>query len=286
MKATALLAACCCVAALAGCGGGSTTRSAVSVTKQARTTPQPGPTTWHGPLLTGGAARSAPVPILMYHVVSQAKPGVPYPDLWVSKENFANEIVALKAAGFQGVTLAEVWNAWHHGAKLPAKPIVVSFDDGYLSHFTHAAPVLKRAGWPGVLNLVWHNLGPKGIPNWMVGRLIRNGWELDSHTIDHLDMPTLTASQMQHQLTGSKQLIEKTFGVVPMFFTYPAGKFDATVEQAVKAAGYLGATTEIPGWAKPGGDPYAMPRVRVNGSDTAASVLEKVRAQAPQQQSQ
>ncbi len=265
---------------LAACGDSAETKPAAEKTKAA-SAPLPGPATWKKPLLANSEAKQTPVPILMYHVVSQAKAGVAYPDLWVSKETFEAEISALKAAGFQGITLNQLWSAWHGDGELPAKPIVVSFDDGYLSHWTHAAPVLKAAGWPGVLNLEVKNIGNDGIPTHMVKGLINNGWEIDSHTKTHPDMTTLSPAALQDELVGSREAIAKQFGVRPWFFCYPAGKYNASVEQAVKAAGYLGATTVDPGWAKPSSDPYAMPRVRVNGSDTAESLLQKVTSSKP-----
>jgi peptidoglycan/xylan/chitin deacetylase (PgdA/CDA1 family) len=265
---------------LPACGGSEEQASAKPNQRQT-TEAIAGPATWKKPLLPNSKARVAPVPILMYHVVSQAKAGVAYPDLWVSKETFASEINALKAAGFEGITLNQLWVAWHGTGELPQKPIVVSFDDGYLSHWTHAAPVLKAAGWPGVLNLEVKNIGNDGIPVHMVKGLIRNGWEIDSHTITHPDLPSLSSSAVTQELVGSRDAISKQFGVRPWFFCYPAGNYNVSVQQAVKAAGYLGATTVEPGWATPNGDPYAMPRVRVNGSDTAQSLLSKVDSSKP-----
>ncbi len=261
---------------------GSNGKSTSSSSKQrAASAPQLGPSTWAKPLMPNTTAKTTPVPILMYHVVSAAKAGAAYPDLWVAKETFAAEIQALKAAGYQGITLNQLWSAWHGTSELPQKPIVVSFDDGYLSHWTHAAPALKAAGWPGVLNLEVKNIGDKGIPVRAIKGLINNGWEIDSHTLDHPDMTTLSPSAMQAELVGSREAIAKKFGVRPWFFCYPAGKYSSAVEQEVKAAGYLGATTEIPGWAKPSGNPYELPRVRVNGSDTAQSLLQKVNSSKP-----
>lgn len=221
------------------------------------------------------------MPILMYHVMTAAKPGVAYPGLWVSREAFADQVATLKRAGFQAVTLGQLWSAWHGSAPLPAKPIVLTFDDGYLSDGTNAAPILRSAGWPGVLNLELRNVGPKGIPEGMVKGMIAHGWEVDSHTIDHPDMTTLSPEAMRAQLVGSRDRIEQQFGVRPWFFCYPAGRYDEAVEQQVRDAGYLGATTELPGWAKPGGNPYELPRIRVTGDDTGASLLAKVLAAGP-----
>jgi peptidoglycan/xylan/chitin deacetylase (PgdA/CDA1 family) len=62
------------------------------------------------------------------------------------------------SSGYHAVTLDRVWQAWHGRARLPSKPVVLSFDDGYGGDFGTAMPVLRRRGWPGVLNLLVANL--------------------------------------------------------------------------------------------------------------------------------
>ncbi len=63
------------------------------------------------------------------------------------------------------------------------------------------------------------------------------------------------------------------------FFCYPSGRYNATVEAAVKAAGYRLATTEDEGYGV-AGEPLALKRVRVNGDDTGASLLARMRQEA------
>jgi peptidoglycan/xylan/chitin deacetylase (PgdA/CDA1 family) len=260
--------------ALAGCGGGgpparTTTAAAPVAPVQASNGPAPE---------VRVPPSHAAVPVLMYHVVAAPPRGVHLPGLWVSGAKFRAQVRALARAGFQGVTLDTVLDAWRGRARLPKHPIVFTFDDGYLSQGTTAASALHTQGWPGVLNLVLHNLGvPGGISATRIRELIAQGWEIDAHTIDHLDLTTVDAAQLRHQVAGSRAAIHDKFGVPVDAFCYPAGKFDATVEAAVRAAGFRAATTEVPGAAKPAGDRYALPRIRVDGGDSAATVLAHVR---------
>lgn len=222
--------------------------------------------------LHGRKARQAPVPILMWHVVAQPRPGTPYPELWVSPAQFRAQVGALKTAGFNAITMAELWRAWHGSGRLPAHPVVLSFDDGDISHLTHAAPVLADAGWPGVLNLAVNHLGPKGLPRWAARRLLQGGWEIGSHTVDHLDLTTLSDDALADQLTRSRTLIRSMLGVDARFFCYPAGRNDERVRAAVAKAGYVAATTTVPGIAAPTNDPFLLPRIRV-GPETAPEAL-------------
>lgn len=225
----------------------------------------------------GAAATKARVPILMYHVIADAPAGTAYPDLWVGPDRFAAQVAALRDAGFTAITMEELWAAWHDGGRLPQHPIVLSFDDGEISHALNAAPVMLEAGWPGVLNLTVDNLGPKGLPMWGAKRLIRQGWEIGSHTVSHPDITMLDEAGFARELAGSRKQIKQRLGVDARFFCYPAGKSDATSRAAVKAAGFLGATTVEPGLASRTDDPFLLPRVRVHPETTPTDLVRMAR---------
>jgi peptidoglycan/xylan/chitin deacetylase (PgdA/CDA1 family) len=223
-----------------------------------------------------------PVPILMYHVVSDPLPDSPYPDLYVPRAEFQEQMRALKAAGYTAVTLQEAWDSWHANGPLPAKPVVVSFDDGYHSHFANALPVLRALGWPGVLNLELKNIrSDYGLTAPQVRALIAAGWELDSHTIDHPDLTTVDAATLQHEVADSRAELKRRFGVPVDFFCYPAGRYDDAAIAAVRTAGYLAATTTEPGLAQPDeADRFALHRVRVNNGVAGAALVAQLAALA------
>ena len=209
----------------------------------------------------------------MYHVVGNITPGAPYPDLWVSPELFARQMEALRGAGYHAVTLDAVLDNWRNRAKLPSKPVVLSFDDGYYGQSHYAAPVLRRLGWPGVLNLALHNLGHDGISARRVRRLIAAGWEIDSHTLTHPDLTTLASDALRRELAGSRAEIKRRFGCPGQRVLLSRLARDPTVQAAVRAAGYRAATTEYPGDAAPDDDPYALPRIRVSGGESPTELV-------------
>jgi peptidoglycan/xylan/chitin deacetylase (PgdA/CDA1 family) len=112
----------------------------------------------------------------------------PYPDLYVTRPDFHRQMDWLDDHGYEAVTLDQVEAAWYHGATLPPKPAVISFDDGYRPQFTYALPELGRHGWAGVLNLKAEgsDLYPSNVE-----AMIAAGWEVDAHTIHHLDLTEL-----------------------------------------------------------------------------------------------
>lgn len=207
------------------------------------------------------------VPILMYHAIDPPPPGTPYPDLFVPPDEFTAEMRMLAQAGFNGVTLRQVFDAWHHDVPLPANPIVVSFDDGIRSQYTIARPLLRELRWPGVLNLKVDALTSAGeLDPEAVREMIDTGWEVDSHTIDHSDVSTLSGEALRHQITDSRTELQKRFDIPVDFFCYPAGAYDAESVAAVEQAGYLGATTVDPGLASKS-EPFTLKRIRVDGGE-------------------
>jgi peptidoglycan/xylan/chitin deacetylase (PgdA/CDA1 family) len=199
------------------------------------------------------------VPILMYHVINPPPVGAPFPGLYVPSEEFAEQMHALAQAGFHAVTLDQLWANWKEGAPLPpGKPIVLTFDNGYQSQYTNALPTLRRLGWVGVENIQLTGLPPSqgGLSPEQVRGLVSDGWELDTQGFSHADLITLDPSQLHYQVAVARREVQRLYHVPVNWFCYPSGHYDAAVVEAVRAAGYRGSTTVVPGWAQPGGDPY------------------------------
>jgi peptidoglycan/xylan/chitin deacetylase (PgdA/CDA1 family) len=259
---------------LAGCGSGgaSSSQSSTTAAHAAHTTaskPKPA-VVHHGP-------RRTAVPILMYHLVNTPPPGTAYPELWVPADAFRSQVRALADAGYHGVTLDQVLANWQHRVALPDKPIVFSFDDGYGSQVRNAMPILRSQGWPGVLYLEVKNLSVAGgITKSQVRRLMEAGWEIDAHTITHPDLTTLDATALRREVSGSRTVLRRDFHAPVDNFAYPAGRHDAAAEAAVRAAGFRTAVTTELGLAHMDGNPTTLPRVRVNGTDSASAVLQAV----------
>jgi peptidoglycan/xylan/chitin deacetylase (PgdA/CDA1 family) len=204
-------------------------------------------------LFTSAAGNAAnemhdrPVPILMYHVIAPAPPGVAFPELFVEPKDFAEQMHWLVEHGFHAVTLHRVYEYWLRGTRLPPHPIVISFDDGTIGQDTHALPVLRSLHWPAVLNLKLNALRARyTLSPWRVRQMLAAGWELDSHTITHPDLTHVDDAQLWRE-----------------------------VYAVVRAAGYLGATTTRYGLARPE-DIYTLARIRIDGTDHLAGFANKL----------
>lgn len=199
-----------------------------------------------------------PVPILVYHHVQSSEAGSYL--MYVSTWQFAAQLRYMHRHHIHPVTLEQVWAAWTGGPRLPRRPVVLTFDDGYIDQYTNAARLLRRRHYPAVLNLVVYN--GTALTAKKVRRMIRWGWEVDSHTLTHPILTGLWGKALRRQLITSRRIIRRRFRVPADFFCYPGGDYDRRVARAVRAAGYLGAMTIRYGRATPRGR-FVMPRIAV-----------------------
>jgi peptidoglycan/xylan/chitin deacetylase (PgdA/CDA1 family) len=220
-----------------------------------------------------------PVPVLMYHEVDRYPGGPIYSGLYVRPRTFIRQLRWLARHRFRAVTLARVEAAWAGRARLPRRPVVVSFDDGYRSVYEHAFPRLRRRHWPAVLNLAAGNLyWYGGLSPRRVRRLIRAGWELASHTIHHMPVQGASRRTLLVEVAGSRRLLRRMFHVPVRNFAYPEGRWDGRAAAAVRAAGYTAAAGVVPGLARPR-ERFHLDRIRVDDSDGVRGLRHKLRAQ-------
>ncbi len=123
------------------------------------------------------------VPILTYHHISSDGDG-----RYLSPSTFAEQMAMLHEAGFTTISGAQFIAFLRHGASLPPKPLLLTFDDGIESLWTKADPVLKRFGMRAVAFVITSNLDRRS--TYYLGReelrtAVRSGrWELGSHSSD------------------------------------------------------------------------------------------------------
>ena len=227
---------------------------------------------------TASTSEATAVPILMYHVITAAPPSARYPALFVSRAEFAAQMRWLASHGYHAVSLREVYESWRGRSRLPQHPIVLTFDDGYRSVHTNALPILRSHRWSGVLNLtVRNNGGVGGLSTWKIHQLLAAGWELDSHSLTHPDLTRLAPGELASEVQGSRRVLLRRFRARVDFFCYPSGRYDDAVVAAVKAAGYLGATTTRHGLAR-AEEAYVLARIRVSAAESGPDLGEKLHA--------
>lgn len=208
------------------------------------------------------------VPILMYHRIDTLLPGLPTITrrLTVDPADFAAQMRWLDKHGYRTVSQLQLYRALVLGRPLPAKPVLVTFDDGYRDVLSKALPVLKRLRMQATAYVITGRIsnGDTSFLTWgRLKALERNGIEIGSHTVDHLELPGLSDAAARRQLVLSRRALERHLGHPVQWFAYPAGAFDPRTVSLVRSAGYVLAVTTRPGATQDARLPLELHRFEV-----------------------
>lgn len=218
--------------------------------------------------------RNITLPILMYHYIrtppSTRTDRLGY-NLSTSPADFATQMDWLSRNGFHPVDFNDV-RAYFDGTQpLPAKPVVITFDDGYADLYTAAFPVLSAHDFKAVAYIVSGFIGRPGYATAdQVVQMDHNGIEIASHTVNHANLARSSAGSVWRELIESKHSLERLVGHPILDFAYPSGQFNTQVAYAVKQAGYNTAVTTMESVDHSVANRFVWARTRVAGGVSLA----------------
>lgn len=209
----------------------------------------------------------------MYHYVGGLPEGADIyrRDLTVLPAEFERQLAYLRDAGYTGITLEALARHLATGSPLPPRPVVLTFDDGYLDNYLYAFPLLRQYGLPGTFFVITGFLdeGRAGYMSWEQARIMQgNGMDIEPHGVSHVDLRNLSASALAEELAGSRQAVEEHLGKQARLFAYPFGRYNAQTIQALREAGYWCSVVTAGGASHSSAALLEMKRVRVHGADT------------------
>jgi peptidoglycan/xylan/chitin deacetylase (PgdA/CDA1 family)/glycosyltransferase involved in cell wall biosynthesis len=226
-----------------------------------------------------------PLPVLMYHHVG---PETGLGTLTVTPAEFAIQMKWLQEAGFECICPSQ-WRSWcEDGTPLPAKPIIITFDDGYADLERYAFPILEGRNMKATVFVVTGEIG--GTNNWdrhkgLAKSLLLNadqvkywsqkGIEFGSHTRTHCDLSKCDKDQIHREIIGSADDLESVTGVRPRSFAYPYGIYTLKVTEIVSRAYGTGFSVND-GRNHLGTDYCALKRTMVLARDTKSAFLSRL----------
>ena len=200
------------------------------------------------------------VPILEYHMVNDEDPD----NYVVSKAEFTEQMQFLKESGYQAISLSEMMDGFMGKTKLPAKPIVLSFDDGYADNYTNALPIMERYGMKGTVFMITSQVGEPDFLDWQQLQELKNrNTEIGSHTVNHTDLKAADTQTRETELLQSRLLLEEKLGGKVEFIAYPYGQYDDNIFAVLEKTGYRGALTGKSGLNTGKENPYRLKRVNI-----------------------
>ena len=193
--------------------------------------------------------------VLLYHHVGPPVSGLA-PHLTVPTRGFERHVHWLRRRGYKGITPAQ-WAAWRNGsAELPQKSVLFTFDDGYADLAGHALPVLLRHGFAAVVFVVTRRLGESNVwdqgeerAQLMTAEQIagwsRAGVEFGAHSRTHPDLTGLSEADLEDEVCGSRDDLERIVGRMVTCFAYPYGRRNAAAVRLVSETFSAGFTADL-----------------------------------------
>lgn len=237
-------------------------------------------------------ARTSHVPILMYHHISSAPPAASQEGLTVTDAEFTAQLAYLSRHGFHAIRLVDLFNYLYYGRALPLRPVVLTFDDGYVDNYTDAFPLLRRYHMVAEFNIITAYPGTTlGVNRYMTWEQIEAmaavGMEMESHTVDHQDLGLMDTVHAAYELRFSRGLLAAHIHRAVQFLAYPSGEpfrsgsLDAQqrILSLLPQYGYAGALLDpiAPGTLQDARAPYQLPRVRVSNGEPLAAFAAALR---------
>ncbi|TGE25717.1 glycosyltransferase [Hymenobacter aquaticus] len=232
------------------------------------------------------------IPILMYHKIPTAPLNTKH-RIFVTRDNFEKHLEYFRRRAFTPITFLD-YLAFANGEKdlreFPARPIILTFDDGYTDNYTNLLPLMQHYGYRGVIYLLgdeqvrynfWDVDSDPAEPRCEImspeqkRAFVAAGWEIGAHTLTHANLPTVPLEQAAREIAESKQLLEQLLGAEVVSFAYPYGSSNEALKKLVRDAGFAFGVSTDTGGMHLEDDRFQVFRINMFPEETPGSLFKK-----------
>ena len=202
-------------------------------------------------------------PILEYHMVQQVDPEKAY-EYNVPHEDFVQQLDYLQEQGYTTISIRDYLRARKGLEELPAKPVILTFDDGYVSNYTELLPILEQRGLKATIFMVTNEIGKENYLSLdQLKELQNKGIEIGSHTANHLPLDAMDSATAREEVKVSKLIMEWQGLKTIYTLSYPNGKYNDELGETLKSEEYLAAVTGDAGLNNMQTNPYLLQRTNI-----------------------
>ena len=244
------------------------------------------------------------LPVLTYHDI--APEGIPLVGATVSVLQFREDMLYLRAMGYNTIHFSELIRFVEGRGALPPNPIVITFDDGYRSNYSLAYPILKELKMKATISIIGWSVGSHFDKDGTSPIIPHFTWdeafemqssgliEIHHHTYDLHDSgsnpqyPRKGVSKLDGESSEEyintltqdfqqlKKLIKEHLNKDSLVFTYPFGLHTKEAEQVLKRLGFKVTLTTAEGINNLGDGLYLMKRIARRKSLTGPSLIRRL----------
>ncbi|MGG4553781.1 polysaccharide deacetylase family protein [Paenibacillus humicus] len=229
------------------------------------------------------------VPVLMYHYITpQANNDQPDNNSIITLEAFEENMNYLHEQGYYTATMEELEQYVLGKTSLPAKTVVITFDDGYQNNYIYAYPILKKYGFQATIFVIGSRIQQETSPfdpakksflSFEEIKASSDVFEYHSHTYDlhqkgfkkcGLDYATgFDTKSLTADIAKMKEL-----GIDSPYFAYPFGEKSTQMIYSLQENNYRMAFTVLQGFVKPGDSLMRLNRLTVTTATDFAKLLQ------------
>lgn len=210
------------------------------------------------PRQRGAVPPGITVPVLMYHAVSDTIHGIE--ELHVSPSSLDQQLQYLTENGYDPIFFSDLPHLEDYD-----RPLILTFDDGYLNNYTELFPLLQKHGVKATIFMISGNVGGRrSLSAEQIQKMSRSGLvSFQSHTVSHPYLDELTEEQLVDELSRSQRDILHLTGILPNVLCYPTGRTSNLVQEVTSR--YYDYGLKMSGSDYVTGDPpYAITRCYIS----------------------
>jgi peptidoglycan/xylan/chitin deacetylase (PgdA/CDA1 family) len=218
------------------------------------------------------------VPILMYHSIMDND------EQSVSVQSFKKQMNLMKTMGYQTIKFNELKDN-------NKKKFIITFDDAYENVFINAFPILRKLGFNAVCFIVTNKIGDYN--DWdkhknkfkkmrimgfeQINEWLKNGFNIGSHSMDHVDLTKLNKNDKINQIANSKKNLNSVFNTQIDTFAFPFGSYDDETYNIINEYYDYAVTTKRSRFVKNKFNNKLLPRVPISKNDNFLKFFLKIK---------
>lgn len=205
------------------------------------------------------------VPVLNYHQVNDKY----HSALTLDVAQFKKQMEYLHNEGYHTISLDDLYAYMTEGKELPDKPIVLTFDDGYIDNYEDVLPILESYDMQATIFMISDAVNTKRFMSINeLKTMDAHKFIVEGHTNHHSILTRIDPSKLDNEIKGGKDTLQAFMGKPIDYLAYPGGFNNAEIQRITSESGYKMAFTVTPGTVKPGQNLYALPRLAIFQGDT------------------
>ncbi len=225
--------------------------------------------------------------VLMYHRIVNDKQLAEKSSLCLHTSTFRKHLEMINRLGLTPVTFRDVKLFMQGKLRLPKKPVIITFDDGYLDTYSNACPLMIDYGMRAVIfvmgdrKLIDNAWDKKNIrvpiaplmSDGQIKELHEKGFEIGAHSVNHSDLNKMTWDEAYSEVKNSKLILESILGCPVLSFAYPYGSLNSKVKLITEDCGFHFACSVYSGPPAFGKDLFEIRRLTIKNSTTSGKLF-------------